>query len=106
MSVFAIAWDYFHMQRCLNTVLCKVLGMGFFRHAGSFPSISRQGMTSLDLCLQLIPSGQGNQPRHRQPALAGLALPAIIGEKLEATDARWHWMEFSISYLMSTKAHT
>ena len=25
--------------------------------------------------------------------------PAIIGEKLEATDARWLWMECSISYI-------
>ena len=48
---------------------------GFFRRADSFVYISQQGMTLLDLCLQLIPSGQGNQPRLRQPALAGLALP-------------------------------
>ena len=67
----------------------EVRGRGFFRRAGSFPYISPQGMTSLDLCLQLIPSGQENQPRRRQRALVVLVWPAIIGEKLEATDARW-----------------
>ena len=71
--------------------------------AGAPRLISRQWMTSLDLCL---PSGQGSQPRRRQPALAGLASPDIVGENLRATDARWSWMECSISYLMSTKAHT
>ena len=30
---------------------------------------------AFDLCLQLIPPGQGNQPRRQQPALAGLASP-------------------------------
>ena len=54
-----------------HTVLCEGRVRGFFRRASSFPYISRQGMTSLDLCLQLIPPGQGNQPRHRQPT-AGL----------------------------------
>ena len=44
--------------------------------------------------------------RRRQPALAGLTSPDIIGEKLEATDVRWSWMECFISYFMSTKAHT
>ena len=57
------------------TVPCKVLGRGVFCCAGSFPYINSQRMTSLHLCLQLIPSGQGNQPRRRQPALGGLALP-------------------------------
>ena len=32
--------------------------------------------------------------------------PDIIGEKLRATDARWSQIECSISYIMSTKAHT
>ena len=45
-----------------NTVPCGARGRGFFRRADSFAYISRQWMTSLDLCLQLIPSGQGNQP--------------------------------------------
>ena len=40
--------------------------------AGAARLISRQWMTSLDLCL---PSGQVSQPRRRQPALAGLASP-------------------------------
>ena len=40
----------------------KVQGRGIFRRAGSFTYISRKGMTSLYLCLQLIPSGQGDQP--------------------------------------------
>ena len=40
--------------------------------AGAARLISRQWMTSLDLCL---PSGQGSQPWRRQPALAGLASP-------------------------------
>ena len=65
----------------LSTVPSKVWGRGFFRCAGSFPYISRQGMTSLDLCLQLIPSGQGNRPRRRQPALAGLASPRTHGRE-------------------------
>ena len=47
----------------------------FFRRAGSFTYITRQGMTSLDLYLQLIPHGQGKQLRCRQPALDGLASP-------------------------------
>ena len=58
---------------CPDTVLCEAQGRGFFRRADSFFYISRYGMTSLDLCLQLIPPGQGNQPRRRQLALAGLA---------------------------------
>ena len=70
------------------TVSCKVLGRGFFRRAGSFPYISRQGMTSLDLCLQLIPSGQGNQPRCRQPALAGLGSPRYHRKG----GGHWRWM--------------
>ena len=64
-----------------STVPCKVLGKGFFRRADSFTYISCQGMTSLDLCLQLIRSGQGNQPRRRQPALVSLTSP------------RHHWRE-------------
>ena len=64
-----------------DTVPYKVQGRGFFRRADSFAYISRQGMTSLDLCLQLISPGQGNQWPRRQPALAGLASP------------RDHWRE-------------
>ena len=90
----------------LTTVPSKAWGRGFFRNADFFPYISCQGMTSLDLCLQLIPSGQGNQPRRSSRHQMALPLPAIFGEKLEATDARWRWMECSISYLMSSKAHT
>ena len=66
------------VEDCLEflvTVPCKARGRGFFSRADSFVYISRQGMTSLDLCLQLIPPGQGNQPRRQQPALAGLASP-------------------------------
>ena len=63
-----------------HTVPCKVLGRGFFHRAGSFAYISRQGMTSLELCLQLIPSGQGNQPRRQQPALAGYASPLTLDD--------------------------
>ena len=61
-------------QACLTpvTVPCGARGRGFFRRADSFVYISRQRMISLDLCL---PSGQGNQPRRRKPALAGLASP-------------------------------
>ena len=70
----------------LNTVPCEARGRGFFRRADSFVYISRQGMTSLDLCLQLIPPGQGNQPRRRQPALAGLASP-----RNHRREAGGHW---------------
>ena len=56
-----------------------VLGRGFFRRTSSFTYISRQGMTLLDFCLQLIPPGQGNQTRRRQPALAGLPSPRNKG---------------------------
>ena len=82
-----------------DTVPYKVQGRGFFRRADSFAYISRQGMTSLDLCLQLIPPGQGNQPQRRQPALPGLTSPHDHRRELEATDARWRWMECSISYV-------
>ena len=58
-----------------DTVPCETQGRGFFGRADSIVYISRQGMTSLDLCLQLIPPGQGNQPRRQQSALAGLASP-------------------------------
>ena len=74
------------LEGSIFTVPCEVLGRGFFRLAGSFPYISRQGMTSLDLCLQLIPSGQGNQPWRRQPALAGLASP-----RDHRREAGGHW---------------
>ena len=58
-------------------------------------------------CLKLIPScsagrviGLGN---------SGLSAPdyfcpTIIGEKLEAIDARWLWMECSISYIIPSPA--
>ena len=53
-------------------------------------------------CLKLIPScpagrviGLGNSGLSA-PDYFG---PAIIGEKLEATDARWRWMECSISFI-------
>ena len=69
-----------------DTVLCKARGRGFFRCADSFVYISRQGMTSIDLCLKLIPPGQGNQPRRRQPALAGLASP-----RNHQREAGGHW---------------
>ena len=53
-------------------------------------------------CLKLIPSC----PAGRVISLGNSRLsapdyfcPAIIGEKLEATDARWLWMECSISYI-------
>ena len=51
------------------------------------PLISRQWMTSLDLCL---PSGQGSQPRRRQPALAGLASP-----RHHRREPKGHWLDFS-----------
>ena len=54
-------------------------------------------------CLKLIPSS----PADRVVGLGTFGLsapdyfcPAIIGEKLEATDARWHWMECSISCIL------
>ena len=64
----------------MNLLMCKHgavrgSGQGLFRRADFFAYISRQGMTSLDLCFQLLPPGQGNQPRRRQPVLAGLASP-------------------------------
>ena len=57
---------------CIYCPHCGARGRGFFRGANSFGYISRQWMTSLDLCL---PPGQGSQLRRRQPALAGLASP-------------------------------
>ena len=66
--------------RCYKTILewaspfkkkinfnLKFIWILIFRHAGSFIFISRQGMISLDLCLQLIPSGQRNQPQRLAP---------------------------------------
>ena len=53
-------------------------------------------------CLKLIPSC----PAGRVIGLSNSGLsasdyfcPAIIGEKLEATNARWIWMEYFISYI-------
>ena len=69
-----------------STVRCEARGRGFFCCADSLAYISRLGMTSLDLCLQLIPPGQGNQPRRRQPALAGLASP-----RNHRREAGGHW---------------
>ena len=74
----------------LFTVSCKVWGRGFFRRADSFAFISRQGMTSLDLCLQLIPSGQRNPPRRQQPVLAGLASPHHLWR-----EAGGHWRKMA-----------
>ena len=41
------------------TVPCEARVRGFFGRADSIVYISRQGMTSLDLCLQLIPPAAG-----------------------------------------------
>ena len=69
-------------QLCIPkfTVPCKVLGRDCFRRAASITYISRQGMTSLDLCLQLIPSGQGESAA--APA-AGTSWPRLAPPSLE-----------------------
>ena len=83
----------YHTLQYHITVPCKVLGRGFFRHAGSFIYISRQGMTSHDLCLQLITSGQENQPWRRQPNLwivgTRFLLPRHHLREAAGTGARW-----------------
>ena len=54
----------------------------------------------LDLCLQLILSGQGNQPRPRQPALAGLASP-----RHHRREAGGHWRYMALNGMFYILSH-